>query len=116
MYRADIITERLADARTLAQLLEQQALDTSAWRHIGQTIASFHTAGVHHADMNANNIMLVGDAVYVLDFDRGRIRERGPWERDVIARLKRSLVKLQARNPSMHFSERDWKALISGLG
>lgn len=49
--------------------------------------------GVHHADLNAHNILLADDgAVYVLDFDRGRIRARGAWENNVLARLHRSLV------------------------
>ena len=36
--------------------------------------------GVDHADLNAHNILLDGrGAVSVIDFDRGRVRERGAW-------------------------------------
>jgi 3-deoxy-D-manno-octulosonic acid kinase len=115
-YRADLITEALPNTKTLAQLLMAGALDESAWRAIGETIARFHAQGVHHADLNANNILLQQGtgAVYVLDFDRGRIRERGAWEQAVLDRLHRSLVKLRERNSVFHFGEREWAWLVEG--
>jgi 3-deoxy-D-manno-octulosonic acid kinase len=113
-YRADLITVRLADARTLTEVIREGALDRAMWRHIGATVGRFHAAGAHHVDLNANNIMLAGDAVYLIDFDRGRLRERGAWEAEVIARLRRSLDKLKARDPQLHFGESDWQALIDG--
>jgi 3-deoxy-D-manno-octulosonic acid kinase len=115
LYRADIITVRIQNAITLAQSIEASPLGEHSWRRIGETVARFHRAGVYHADLNANNIMLTADQVYLLDFDRGRIRERGPWEQQVIARLKRSLEKLKAKQPRMSFEERDWQALLAGL-
>jgi 3-deoxy-D-manno-octulosonic acid kinase len=114
-YRADIITERLANTRTLANAIEAEALDLAVWGRIGQTLARFHAAGVHHADLNANNIMLDGNTVYLLDFDRGRLRPRGSWEADVIGRLKRSLDKVKAKQTSTHFTDADWHALLRGL-
>jgi 3-deoxy-D-manno-octulosonic acid kinase len=115
LYGADIITVRIPNAITLARYLEDSALDQNGWERIGRTIARFHRAGVHHADLNANNIMLAAHEVYVLDFDRGRIRARGPWEQNVIARLRRSLDKLRLKQPRMNFEERDWQALLNGL-
>jgi 3-deoxy-D-manno-octulosonic acid kinase len=90
-------------------------LDRSMWQNIGATIGRFHAAGVHHVDLNANNIMLAGDAVYLIDFDRGRLRGRGRWEDEVIARLRRSLDKLKARDPELHFADSDWQALLDGV-
>lgn len=114
-YTADIVTARLMGARTLADAIEAQPLESAMWANVGRTIARFHAAGVHHADLNANNIMLVGDAVYLLDFDRGRFRPRGAWEAAVIARLKRSLDKLKTKRPSVNFSDADWGALTQAL-
>jgi 3-deoxy-D-manno-octulosonic acid kinase len=114
-YRADIITERLQNARTLASVIEGQPVDATTWQRIGRTILRFHAAGVHHADLNAHNIMLVGGEVYLLDFDRGRIRARGAWEADVVARLKRSLDKIKSQQPNAHFADADWQALVDGL-
>jgi 3-deoxy-D-manno-octulosonic acid kinase len=114
-YRADIITERLPNTRTLASVIEAEALDLAVWSRIGRTIARFHAAGVHHADLNANNIMLDGDTVYLLDFDRGRMRPRGSWEADVIGRLKRSLDKVKAKQAGAHFTEESWRALLAEI-
>jgi 3-deoxy-D-manno-octulosonic acid kinase len=114
-YRADIITARLPNSRTLAEAIEAEALASSVWQRVGETIARFHAAGVHHADLNANNIMLVGSEVYLLDFDRGRMRARGSWERDVVARLKRSLDKVKLKQPNTHFTPNEWSALLAGL-
>lgn len=115
-YRADIITVRLPDARTLAQVLTERALDPETWQAIGRTLARFHAAGVHHADLNAHNILLAPDGVYLLDFDRGRIRPRGGWEAQVLARLKRSLEKLRGQRAGFHFEQGDWEALLEGVG
>ncbi|HEU4601769.1 MAG TPA: 3-deoxy-D-manno-octulosonic acid kinase [Steroidobacteraceae bacterium] len=115
-YTADLITEALVDTITLAQALRIAPLPEAEWHRIGETIARFHSHGVHHADLNANNILLnraSGD-VYLLDFDRGRIRPRGAWEQDVLARLHRSLTKLRARSESFHFRDRDWQWLLQG--
>jgi 3-deoxy-D-manno-octulosonic acid kinase len=114
-YTADIITARLSGARTLAQAIEIQPLESATWADIGRTIARFHAIGVHHADLNANNIMLLDREVYLLDFDRGRIRARGGWEADVIARLRRSLNKLAKQRPIVHFNAADWSALTQAL-
>jgi 3-deoxy-D-manno-octulosonic acid kinase len=114
-YTADIITARLIDARTLAQAIETQALGSAMWAQVGRTIARFHANGVHHADLNANNIMLAGEDIYLLDFDRGRIRARGGWEANVIARLKRSLDKLKVKQPGVHFAAAEWHALTQAL-
>jgi 3-deoxy-D-manno-octulosonic acid kinase len=114
-YRADIITARLPNSRTLAKAIETEPLEPSTWQQIGRTIAQFHAAGVHHADLNAHNIMLVDEAVYWIDFDRGRVRARGSWEGEVVARLRRSLRKVKAQRPQSHFAEGDWQSLLQGI-
>ena len=117
-YSADIITAVLENTVTLTQALQAAALNESEWRRIGETIARFHAQGVHHADLNANNVLLqrTSGSVYLLDFDRGRIRPRGAWEQRVLARLRRSLMKLRSRNSEFHFSEREWRWLMEGAG
>jgi 3-deoxy-D-manno-octulosonic acid kinase len=109
LYRADLVTEELPTRRTLAQALAAAPLDAPTWRAVGARVASLHARGVHHADLNAHNLLVGEDGtVYVLDFDRGRVRARGPWERAVIERLHRSLAKVSAGLPAGHFDERDW--------
>lgn len=114
-YRADLITVQLPAAQTLTQLLAQGSLSSPQWHDIGRTIARFHAQGVQHADLNANNILLDADgAVYILDFDRGRLRERGAWEKQVLARLHRSLEKVTASNPAHPFGPQQWQWLLEG--
>jgi 3-deoxy-D-manno-octulosonic acid kinase len=120
-YRADLITEHLPNTRTLADAITGAQLPRESWEAIGRTIARFHREGVHHADLNAHNILLDQPGarnVYLLDFDRGAIRNRGAWERDVLARLRRSLEKIKGQRPNVLFGEEQWnwlQAAVSGL-
>jgi 3-deoxy-D-manno-octulosonic acid kinase len=112
-YRADLLTEHLPNTRTLADTITGAQLPRESWQTIGQTIARFHREGVHHADLNAHNILLgPGTAqVYLLDFDRGRIEPRGAWEQDVLARLRRSLEKIKGQRPNVAFGDEQWNWL-----
>ena len=96
-YVGELVTERLRGARSLAQRwLEGEAGDAD-WEAAGACIRRFHDAGVQHADLNAGNIMLDGQGgAWLLDFDRGRLREPGPWREKTLARLGRSLAKIAA--------------------
>ena len=110
-YRADLITEHLPDCRTLADAITGAQLPREHWSAIGRTIARFHREGVHHADLNAHNILLGSAApnVYVLDFDRGRIRRA--------ARGNRTCWRLRVRG-KIRLGERvrrtAWHALMQG--
>jgi 3-deoxy-D-manno-octulosonic acid kinase len=117
-YRADLLTVELPVRLTLAQALRKGTLPGSRWTAIGRAIGALHAHGVQHADLNAHNLLLGGtdEEVYVLDFDRGRIRERGAWEHRVLARLRRSLEKVTADLPPDRFVESHWRALLAGAG
>ncbi len=80
-YRADLITAELPTRRTLTHALAAAPLDAATWRAVGACVGGLHVRGVHHADLNAHNLLIGDDGtVYVLDFDRGRLRPRGAWE------------------------------------
>jgi 3-deoxy-D-manno-octulosonic acid kinase len=115
VYRADLITEELPTRRTLAQALAAGPLEAATWRAVGACIGRLHARGVQHADLNAHNL-LTGDGgeVYAVDFDRGRLRARGGWERQVLARLHRSLEKVTAGLPPDRFDRAAWDALLAG--
>ena len=94
-YSAQLITERIPGARPLSDLIATGGMDDARWTAIGRCLRGFHDAGVHHADLNAQNILLDPQgAVWVLDFDRGREREPGPWRERALQRLARSLEKM----------------------
>ena len=115
-YRADLVTEELPTRLTLAQALERGPLDAATWRSVGACVGGLHRRGVHHADLNAHNLLLgTGSRVYVLDFDRGRIRARGAWERAVLERLRRSLRKVTAALPEGRFDAACWQAVLAGV-
>jgi 3-deoxy-D-manno-octulosonic acid kinase len=96
-YDAELITERLPGARSLADMLAAGRMDDARWTAIGRCLRRFHDCGVQHADLNAHNIML-GERgeVWLLDFDRGRLRPPGRWRQRVLDRLARSLAKVSA--------------------
>jgi 3-deoxy-D-manno-octulosonic acid kinase len=114
-YTADLITERLMDSISLAAAVRRRGLPILGWITIGRCIRSFHDLGVCHADLNAHNIMLVGDdSVYLIDFDRGRLRKPGMWCDANLVRLRRSLEKITYGLPPEHFGEADWHGLLDG--
>jgi 3-deoxy-D-manno-octulosonic acid kinase len=93
-YRAELVTERLPGARSLQEAIAAGEMDDARWAAVGRCLRHFHDAGVQHADLNMRNIML-GEhrEVWVLDFDRGRLRQPGAWSRRVLDRLGRSIEK-----------------------
>jgi 3-deoxy-D-manno-octulosonic acid kinase len=115
-YRADLITRRIEHVRTLAELLAQDRCDASLGARVGATIARCHTAGAYHADLNAHNVLVGAQAVWLIDFDRGQLRAPArAWQQANLARLKRSLLKLgAARDGEDAFERALWQPLMAG--
>ncbi len=111
-YRADLVTVRLPGAVSLSTRLTATPSQAVPWAAVGATLRRFHDAGVCHADLNAHNILLDdGAAVYLLDFDRGRLRGPGAWHQDNLRRLRRSLDKIGAQAGRAIYEPDDWAAL-----
>jgi 3-deoxy-D-manno-octulosonic acid kinase len=113
-YRADIITQRIENSESLAGRLAQGPLSLMQWIAIGRCIRRFHDAGVHHADLNAHNILLTPEQVYIIDFDRGTLRKRGWWADTNLVRLYRSLEKVTLLAAPESFTDEDWHSLLAG--
>jgi 3-deoxy-D-manno-octulosonic acid kinase len=113
-YRADIITQRIENSESLAGRLVQGPLSLMQWIAIGRCIRRFHDAGVHHADLNAHNILLTPEQVYIIDFDRGTLRKRGWWADTNLVRLYRSLEKVTLLAAPESFTDEDWHSLLAG--
>lgn len=115
IYRADIVIEAIPNTVTLAQRLRQGPLNELEWSKIAYCLYRFHTLGVYHADLNAHNILLnVQGDVYLIDFDRGRIRQPASgWQQQNLARLERSLNKLKRlEGDSFAFDAKGWSLLL----
>ena len=114
-YRADLITRRIEDAITLAERVALDRCDADVAARVGAMIAEFHAAGVYHADLNAHNVLLGGEAVWLVDFDRGELRTPArAWQLANLARLKRSLLKLgAARDGEAAFDRALWNPLMA---
>jgi 3-deoxy-D-manno-octulosonic acid kinase len=115
-YRADLITRRIADTQTLAQCIPAKRLDAELAQEVGALVARFHREGVWHADLNAHNILVANDALYLIDFDRGRLRPPAQgWRMANLQRLRRSLLKLgAAAEGEAAFDATIWTPLIYG--
>jgi 3-deoxy-D-manno-octulosonic acid kinase len=115
-YRADLITRRIADTQTLADCLAGGRLDEELAQEVGALVARFHRAGVWHADLNAHNVLVAASALYLIDFDRGRMRAPGQgWRLANLQRLRRSLFKLgAATDGEPAFEQKVWKPLMYG--
>ncbi len=117
LYRAQILVQRIPDVKTLDQLLTERELNQTEWQNIGECIRQFHMAGVYHADLNANNILLDAQSkVYLIDFDKGEHRagqaKNATWMKENLQRLKRSLLKQQGIHSMYYFSHNNWSWLV----
>ena len=113
-YTGDLITERLPVVGSLAECLRTGALSVVTWISIGRCIRRFHDVGLCHADLNAHNVLLSEEEVYLIDFDRAQLRQGGLWRDGNVVRLRRSLEKVTWGLPPERFGESDWYALLDG--
>ena len=113
-YSADLITRRIAGAPTLAECLAAGRLDGELAEEVGALVARFHRAGIWHADLNAHNVLVACGELYLIDFDRGRLRTPAvAWQQANLRRLRRSLLKLGAANQgAAAFDEGIWQPLL----
>ncbi|MCD8503820.1 MAG: 3-deoxy-D-manno-octulosonic acid kinase [Burkholderiaceae bacterium] len=105
-YRAAILT-RYVDHRGALCAVDDQA----AWRSAGAAVARLHDAGVWHADLNVNNILVDElDQAWLIDFDRAKtgVSERSRLQGN-LSRLLRSVRKV-----CPELEQRLWPMLLEG--
>ncbi|MDX1302650.1 3-deoxy-D-manno-octulosonic acid kinase [Photobacterium sp.] len=113
-YRADILVEKIDNARDLVALLQKNSLPDSVWRQIGATVRKMHDLQVCHTDLNAHNILLDGDEqVWLIDFDKCYEQPGSKWKEKNLARLHRSFVKEQGKR-GIRFQQTCWQCLLQG--
>ncbi|MBG7610081.1 MAG: 3-deoxy-D-manno-octulosonic acid kinase [Anaerolineae bacterium] len=115
-YRADLITQKIENSKTLSDVLINEAIGDELWKEVGSCIRKFHDKNVYHADLNARNILLTeGGKVYLIDFDNSDFRPGAlSWKAGNLARLKRSLLKFKKNEKHFNFCEDDWSFFLEG--
>lgn len=119
VYRADLVTEEVADARSLAAWLRDPSADVAEddlLRRTGRAVRSLERARLVHADASAGNFVLGRDGpAWIVDLDRCRVvpLDAPPPPPRMRTRLERSLRKIYAaRNRPLAASS--WYALRAG--
>ncbi len=90
--RAAILLRRIPEALPLpaSPALHEPQL----WQRVGAQLAAFHAAGLDHVDLNCDNVLHAPDGIWLIDFDRCRLRPPARrWQRANLERLQRSVVK-----------------------
>lgn len=111
-YTNDLITQYIKHQTTFAKQLSQSNNSTGLWKQIGRVIARFHAAGIYHADLNVHNVLINEDDIYLIDFDKGVIKNNHQnWPQANLARLKRSIEKETGQNCDQTLKDQ-WQALL----
>ncbi|MBT8083621.1 MAG: 3-deoxy-D-manno-octulosonic acid kinase [Woeseia sp.] len=113
-YTADLMTALVPDIEPLSERILKPC-DEAFWFRLGEGLHRFHEAGACHADLNAYNVQIgPQDALWLLDFDRGSLRQAGHWRQHNLARLHRSLRKVRRLDSEVTWTEHDWQQLMDG--
>lgn len=114
-YQANILIEYIPHISTFAGFLSHDS-DTKIWEKVGSTIALFHNHGINHADLNANNILITNERVYLIDFDHSsQNNPRSLWKKANMNRLKRSIDKL-TDDTHIDAINTKWLSLLNAYG
>ena len=110
-YQADLLSERIPNARDLVSILQEKPLSEVMYQKIGQEIAKMHKVNVNHTDLNIHNIVIDGqDKVWIIDFDKCCQQSDGDWKQSNLDRLKRSFLK-EKKKHQIHWHESDFELL-----
>ncbi|MEZ8557588.1 3-deoxy-D-manno-octulosonic acid kinase [Vibrio cyclitrophicus] len=114
LYRADLMSERIPNAKDLVDVLVNGPIDADVYRRIGQEVRKMHDAGVNHTDLNIHNILLdTSQNVWIIDFDKCGHQAGDDWKEDNLNRLKRSFLK-EVNKRQIQWQEPDWELLLQG--
>lgn len=112
-YQADLLSEKIPNARDLVSILQERPLSTEMYEKIGREILKMHDAQVNHTDLNIHNILIdKQDRVWIIDFDKCYQQGGNSWKQGNLERLKRSFEKEVGRR-GIHWSQSDFLILFS---
>ncbi len=118
-YQAAILIKRIPGAVTLP---DSSSLGSEElWQKLGQVVRRFHEYGLDHVDLNCDNILVAGDQLYLIDFDRCRVVDRNTsdagsaWKRRNLDRLHRSVEK-RCAGLDPHQRRVYWETFLQAYG
>ncbi|MEL7325587.1 MAG: 3-deoxy-D-manno-octulosonic acid kinase [Pseudomonadota bacterium] len=113
-YRADLLSERIPNAKDLVSILQDNLLPEAMYQKVGQEIAKMHNENVNHTDLNIHNLLIDNNEnVWIIDFDKCLVEHSTGWQSANISRLKRSFLKEQDKR-QIKWQETDFEALLDG--
>lgn len=111
-YQADLLSEKIPNARDLVSILVEAPLPAEMYKKIGQEIKKMHDAQVNHTDLNIHNILIDDqDKVWIIDFDKCFQQQGDDWKQGNLDRLKRSFEK-ELLKRSIHWSEVEFSRIV----
>ncbi|WP_199453594.1 3-deoxy-D-manno-octulosonic acid kinase [Vibrio owensii] len=113
-YQADLLSERIPNAKDLVSILHENPLPEAMNQKVGQEIAKMHNVNVNHTDLNIHNILIdEQEKIWIIDFDKCCQQSDGDWKQGNLERLKRSFLKEQDKR-QIKWQETDFEALLDG--
>lgn len=110
-YQADLLSERIPNAKDLVSILQENPLPEAMYQKVGQEIAKMHNVNVNHTDLNIHNILIdEQEKVWIIDFDKCSQQPDGDWKQGNLERLKRSFLK-ELNKRQIHWKESDFVVL-----
>lgn len=116
-YKADILTEKINNARDLVDILQVSTLASDIYLQIGMEVRKLHDANVNHTDLNIHNILLdVNNKVWIIDFDKCYKNDslNKTWKKSNLERLERSFHKELKKSNIFWKEDSDWAAFKAG--
>ena len=104
IYTADLLSEKVPNARDLVAVLQENTLPKEMYQKIGVEVRKMHAAQVNHTDLNIHNILIDEQGkVWIIDFDKCFQKQGESWKQDNWNRLLRSFKKEQIKR-NIHWS------------
>jgi 3-deoxy-D-manno-octulosonic acid kinase len=126
VYRAYFLSLEAAHAGDLAQYFqeigaqpsqENLLLKRKTIRSVGVLIRQFHRAGFFHGDLQLKNILVTGDQILLIDFDRSYRKPTLPIQKMMknLLRLNRSVEKWKRSGLPISRTDR-WRFFLAYAG
>jgi 3-deoxy-D-manno-octulosonic acid kinase len=110
-YQADLLSEKIPNARDLVAILQERPLSQDMYQKIGRETRKMHAAQVNHTDLNIHNILIDDkENVWIIDFDKCHQQKGDDWKQGNWDRLKRSFIK-EVNKRNIHWSGDEWAYL-----